>query len=61
MDDIVVALDGRVQVEQQSPALRIDRQPVQVTGRYRGLVRFLAPEGDGSYALPAASLVVAAR
>jgi predicted Abi (CAAX) family protease len=46
-DDIVVMLSGRVQVETGArPILRIGQQPVEVTGRYYGLVQFIAPIAD---------------
>ncbi|WNZ22035.1 CAAX protease [Leptolyngbya sp. NK1-12] len=41
-DDLIVMLDGEVQVEDNT-TLRIVNQPVQITGRYYGLVRFLQP------------------
>lgn len=40
-DDLIVMLDGEVLVEDD--VLRIANQPVQITGRYYGLVRFLEP------------------
>jgi len=51
VDDLVVMLEGAVQVEQATsthlPAvLYIRSQPVEVTGRYYGLVQFEAPIAD---------------
>jgi predicted Abi (CAAX) family protease len=44
VDDVIVMLAGDVVVEDGAdPILRIARQPVQITGRYCGLVRFLEP------------------
>ena len=44
LDDVVVALRGSVAVRgEPDPALEIVRQPVQISGRYRGLVRFDGP------------------
>jgi predicted Abi (CAAX) family protease len=43
-DDLIVMLTGRVQIEiGDSPILRIGQQPVEITGRYYGLVQFIAP------------------
>jgi predicted Abi (CAAX) family protease len=43
-DDLIVMLTGRVQVEADDRAiLYIDQQPAEVTGRYYGLVQFVAP------------------
>lgn len=42
-DDLIVMLHGAVDVDPALPALYIRRQPVEVTGRYYGLVRFDAP------------------
>ncbi|WP_205370159.1 CPBP family intramembrane glutamic endopeptidase [Thermoleptolyngbya sp. PKUAC-SCTB121] len=45
-DDVTVVLRGRVTPEGQpgaSPTLRVVREPVQETGRYIGLVKFLEP------------------
>mgnify|MGYP001380129367 CR=1 FL=1 len=44
-DDVVVKLTGTVTVESADTGatLRIEREPVQITGRYRGLVKFLGP------------------
>ncbi len=40
-DDLIVMLEGEVQVEiASSPILRIAHQPIEITGRYYGLVRF---------------------
>jgi predicted Abi (CAAX) family protease len=62
VDDIVIKLPEPVQVRLQSPAesdisvvesqqppftLAIAREPVQITGRYYALVRFLEPVDDG--------------
>ena len=51
VDDIIVVLDGDVDVngDDDGIAVRIARQPIQVTGRYVGLVRFIAPAGDERY------------
>jgi predicted Abi (CAAX) family protease len=46
VDDVVVSLAGRVDVDESAPTgstLRIAREPVQISGRYRGLVTFLGP------------------
>jgi predicted Abi (CAAX) family protease len=50
VDDLIVMLSGPVQVEAvpetvtpQRPVLYIDRQPVEITGRYYGLVQFIGP------------------
>jgi predicted Abi (CAAX) family protease len=50
-DDIIVALAGPVAVatEAKKPVLRIEREPVQITGRYVGLVRFVGPANDDTY------------
>jgi predicted Abi (CAAX) family protease len=56
-DNIVVKLAGDVQVEAAGQelqdiamvVLRITVQPVQITGRYYALVRFLEPVGDRQY------------
>lgn len=42
-DDLIVMLEGEVIVEPDAmlPTLRIRNQPVQITGRYYGLVQFL--------------------
>ena len=48
-DDLIVMLEGAVQVEaadSSRPILRIAHQPVEITGRYYGLVRFEAPVTD---------------
>ncbi len=42
-DDLIVMLHGAVEVDPALPALYIRRQPVEITGRYYGLVRFEAP------------------
>ncbi len=43
-DDLIVMLAGEVQVETgDRPILRIAHQPVEITGRYYGLVRFASP------------------
>jgi hypothetical protein len=51
VDDIIVRLDGAVEIagDDDGIALRIEHQPVQVTGRYVGLVRFIEPAGDERY------------
>ncbi len=50
MDDVVVKLDGDVRVVDagNTVELRVDREPVQITGRFRALLTFLgrAPEKD---------------
>jgi predicted Abi (CAAX) family protease len=50
VDDIIVMLDGAVQVETESAAtpnypiaLRIYQTPIQITGRYYGLIQFIEP------------------
>ena len=50
VDDIIVMLDGAVQVETESTAtsnypvtLRIYHTPIQITGRYYGLIQFIEP------------------
>jgi predicted Abi (CAAX) family protease len=46
-DDVMVMLAGEVIVESgKTPCLRIRTQPIQITGRYYGLVRFISQEGD---------------
>ena len=50
IDDVVVRLDGPVQVERggrDTPRLRIEREPAQITGRFYALVTFDGPAGDG--------------
>jgi predicted Abi (CAAX) family protease len=43
-DDLIVMLEGTVEVELNDyPILRIAHQPVEITGRYYGLVQFIAP------------------
>ncbi|MBW4621434.1 MAG: CAAX protease [Cyanosarcina radialis HA8281-LM2] len=44
-DDLIVMLAGTVEVESEAnfPIVRIAQQPVEITGRYYGLVRFIAP------------------
>ncbi|MBV9390056.1 MAG: hypothetical protein JOZ78_26835 [Chroococcidiopsidaceae cyanobacterium CP_BM_ER_R8_30] len=43
-DDLIVMLAGEVEVEElRSTALYIRNQPVEITGRYYGLVRFQTP------------------
>ncbi len=50
LDDMVVALRGAVAVRDDAdPALEITRQPVQISGRYRGLVRFEAFAGGEAW------------
>ena len=50
-DDVIVRLSGPVMIEEPAsgtPVLRIEQEPVQISGRYMGLVQFLRPEeGDG--------------
>ena len=49
-DDMIVALRGPVNVRDGGdPILEIARQPVQITGRYRALVRFEDPAGDDTW------------
>jgi predicted Abi (CAAX) family protease len=50
-DDLIVALRGSVTVDDAGAqsALRITRLPLQITGRYRGLVQLLGPSGSGFY------------
>ena len=50
-DDMRVMLTGRIQVEPgDCPVLRIAHQPVEITGRYYGLVQFVAPlEGSDRF------------
>jgi predicted Abi (CAAX) family protease len=45
MDDLIVMLVGEVEVEEwdRLPMLSIRHQPVEITGRYYGLVQFEAP------------------
>ena len=50
-DDLIVMLAGAVEVETEAdlenyPILRITQQPVEITGRYYGLVRFIGPIAD---------------
>jgi predicted Abi (CAAX) family protease len=53
-DDLIVMLEGEIEVEQPEtktdvdncPILRITRQPVEITGRYYGLVQFIASIPD---------------
>lgn len=50
VDDVIVKLEGEVEVEAGDPAvLRIYSTPVQITGRYYGLVQFIAPEETEAY------------
>ena len=48
VDDVVVRLAGPVEVEEDADVvLRVTREPVQISGLYSGLVRFVAPvDGD---------------
>ena len=49
-DDTIVKLAGTVTPNADRTALAIERQPVQITGRWYALVRFLGPgEEDGTY------------
>ena len=49
-DDVVVKLAGPVEVEAGGEViLRISREPVQISGLYYGLVRFIAPVAGGRY------------
>jgi predicted Abi (CAAX) family protease len=46
-DDIIVMLDGEVIVEAgETTCVRIRNQPVEITGRYYGLVRFVSARDD---------------
>ncbi|MBF2001009.1 MAG: CAAX protease [Synechococcales cyanobacterium M58_A2018_015] len=47
VDDIVVMLAGEVRVERDS--LLIRQTPVQITGRYYGLVQFVEPQGSDRF------------
>jgi predicted Abi (CAAX) family protease len=49
LDDMVVMLAGPVTVDESGEVVSISREPVQIGGRYYGLVRFLAPLGDDRY------------
>jgi predicted Abi (CAAX) family protease len=54
VDDIVVMLEGAIEVATTAqlpyPAIvSIDQQPIQITGRYYGLVRFLRPDAGDRY------------
>ncbi|MBD2089830.1 CAAX protease [Microcoleus sp. FACHB-1515] len=42
-DDVIVMLEGAVKVGDQQTALYIHHQPIEITGRYYGLVQFEAP------------------
>jgi predicted Abi (CAAX) family protease len=42
-DDMIVMLAGEVMVEAEDAVLRIRSQPVQISGRYYGLIQFLQP------------------
>ncbi|MEB3277843.1 MAG: CAAX protease [Lyngbya sp.] len=53
VDDMIVMLDGAVQVETEPTAtpnypvtLRIYQTPIQITGRYYGLIQFIEPIPD---------------
>jgi predicted Abi (CAAX) family protease len=48
LDDVVVMLVGPVEVEEGGdPVVRVMREPVQISGDYYGVVRFVAPlDGD---------------
>lgn len=49
-DDIIVMLEGPVQVDAGNPPiLRIRSTPVEITGRYYALVRFQAPVKGGAF------------
>ncbi|MEG4344230.1 CPBP family glutamic-type intramembrane protease [Microcoleus sp. A003_D6] len=53
-DDVTVSLES-VSVESESdkfPVIRTNSEPVQITGRFYGLVAFLGPETDKNQALP---------
>ncbi len=50
VDDVIVRLPDPVTVEEPDsarPSLRIMHEPVQITGRFVGLVTFIAPAYDG--------------
>jgi predicted Abi (CAAX) family protease len=50
LDDVVVMLVGRIEVEDgDDPVVRIAREPVQIGGHYYGLVSFVAPESGDRY------------
>jgi len=52
LDDVIVSLPAPVQVMKtlgQPPHLLIQSEPVQVTGRFYGLVQFVAPEGHDRF------------
>ena len=54
VDDIVVTLEGSIGVATTAqlpyPAIvSIEQQPIQITGRYYGLVRFLRPDAGDRY------------
>ncbi|MEL7039616.1 MAG: CAAX protease [Cyanobacteria bacterium J06592_8] len=54
VDDVIVMLDGRVIVQEEPdskyPAtLRIYQTPIQITGRYYGLVQFIAPANSDQF------------
>jgi hypothetical protein len=51
IDDVIVKLAGDVSVDgnAEDTVLRIGRQPVQITGRYYGLVRFFGAEADDRF------------
>jgi hypothetical protein len=48
-DDVEVMLDGPVTVDRGAGIVRIARQPVQIAGRFFGLVRFIEPAPDDQY------------
>lgn len=55
-DDVTVSLES-VSVESESgkfPVIRTNSEPVQITGRFYGLVTFLGPETDKNQPLPKA-------
>ncbi|HEY1975876.1 MAG TPA: hypothetical protein VGG89_05005 [Candidatus Baltobacteraceae bacterium] len=49
VDDVFVKLAGTIDVatDGKETVLRIEREPVQITGCFYGLVRFLEPQNDG--------------
>ncbi len=49
LDDMLVMLAGPVAVDAQGEVVSISREPVQISGRYYGLVRFIEPDGDERY------------
>jgi predicted Abi (CAAX) family protease len=50
-DDVIVMLAGPIEIDAGGEIVRISQEPVQISGRYYGLVRFLAEAGDDRYAV----------